>query len=292
MASINYFFKSVSEKFSFDDYVYGLNDIKKVAAVGYVYFNYPAGGISTGSYDKVDFTTGGISYTDTVGNFAKVHFVPAGVAASDGIVTILSNEEVKTTWEDATFTGTEVAGYLSDAINTHFTSSINQGPKITATNFLNLLQLKQSIPGSAGNTLITSGGVGSHVTLFSGSTAVFVNFSGGTDRTGEGEWAPTTGTMTAVGVKLFDNYIFSPKHYGHFSDMFYSPTDKYYFTNEIKAGSAPANSPPSPPAIVVANLTTGSYRLTSNTDVNLRMMARYVDGETSYTADETYYETL
>ena len=98
--------------------------------------------------------------------------------------------------------------------------------------------------------------------------------------------------MTAVGVKLFDNYIFSPKHYGHFSDMFYSPPDKYYFTNEIKAGSAPANSPPSPPAIVVANLTTGSYRLTSNTDVNLRMMARYVDGETSYTADETYYETL
>ena len=106
------------------------------------------------------------------------------------------------------------------------------------------------------------------------------------------EWAPTTGSITAVGVKLFDNYIFSPKHYGYFSDTFYSPPDKYYFTNEIKAGSAPANSPPSPPAIVVATLTTGSYRLTSNTDNYLRIMARYVDGETSYTTDETYYETL
>jgi len=98
--------------------------------------------------------------------------------------------------------------------------------------------------------------------------------------------------MTAVGIKLFDNYIFSPKHYGYFSDTFYSPPDKYYFTNEIKALSTPVNSPPSAPVIVVATLTTGSYRLTSNTDVNLRIMARYVDGETSYTADETYYETL
>jgi len=260
-----------------------LNDIKKVAAVGSVRFN-------DASYLATNFASGGISYTDTIGRFVKVHL--SGTAGGGGGVTILNSEEVAINFGNIAPFNTILAGWFSVAVNHHHTSSINQGPGIIASSNGALLSLTQSIPGSAGNTLITSGGVGVHSTLFSGSGFTFTNFSGGTDRTGEGEWAPTTGTMTAVGVKLFDNYIFSPKHYGYFSDTFYSPPDKYYFTNEIKALSTPVNSPPSAPVIVVATLTTGSYRLTSNTDVNLRIMARYVDGETSYTADETYYETL
>jgi len=278
MASINYFFKSVSEKFSFDDYVYGLNENAAVA-VGSIKFN-----AATTQADGI--AGSGFLFIDTLGQYAIIKLVTGGSAgtlnATTGVGTSGSPFTVEIQNAASAITIANIVTYIVNAA----TQLEASGFSMRAIASVPTVIFTQLTIGTAGNTTISLSAA-----AFS-TPPTLTSFRGGAGRTGIVEWAPTTGTMTAVGIKLFDNYIFSPKHYGYFSDTFYSPPDKYYFTNEIKALSTPVNSPPSAPVIVVATLTTGSYRLTSNTDVNLRIMARYVDGETSYTADETYYETL
>jgi len=79
-------------------------------------------------------------------------------------------------------------------------------------------------------------------------------------------WFPTTGTIPSQGVRVYDSFVFSPIHHGHFFDVLESPPERYLFSRTTRT------TPP-----VTVNLASSSYRLSSNMDPNSRIFIRYLD---------------
>lgn len=92
------------------------------------------------------------------------------------------------------------------------------------------------------------------------STGSFV-FTGSSD-----SWSPSTGSIVARGPKVFDSYVFSPKHHGNFSDTFFSPPEKYFHSR------LNITSPP-----ILTTLASSSFRLSINQDRHSRIFNRYLD---------------
>jgi hypothetical protein len=93
-------------------------------------------------------------------------------------------------------------------------------------------------------------------------------------------WSPVTGSTTVVaGNVVFDNYVFSPRSYGSFRDLLYSPPMRHYYTDPA---FPPLDRPEADPAVkvnewTVTTATTASF----NKDSYSRISTRYRDREST-----------
>jgi len=84
-------------------------------------------------------------------------------------------------------------------------------------------------------------------------------------------WRPVlTGTISAAGPRVFDNYIFSPTSFGNLRDTFYCPPQRYLWFGDFAT--------PDSPLVLTTESTSSVYLLSTNQDLHSRISTRYVDG--------------
>ena len=100
-------------------------------------------------------------------------------------------------------------------------------------------------------------------------------------------WSPSLSSTTVVGKSVvFDNYVFSPKHYGHMRDTLYSPPLRYpYIVGGTPGGGEPTVETPLTPV-------SSTHTLSVNTDGYSRISKRYVDGIASNPISSTSFTEI
>jgi hypothetical protein len=257
----NALFQAATEKFAYDEFMYGRNEIDARPASGY--FEFAATLIPRTWVFISPGVTASVSYTDAAGVSGKVTFEDVSPLAT-GVIAVTNDVTASINWRTIAEGGpaTLSINIIRDAIRTLQSGS---GPNVISNQNAALtmrMDLTQSAFGQSGNTVIALSD------WLAGAAATKMDFRGGRDGRTVGTWAPTTGTVTAAGVEVYDTYTLSPFRHGHFFDVLESPPEKFYF-NRLSITTPPVST----------LLSTSSYRLSLNQDTNSRVFHRYLDGE-------------
>lgn len=262
----NFFFKAVSPKIAYDDYVYGSNyPNSSTAATGTILFRESQIYGSLGSYDGVAF-----SYSDTLGKKGRLIMSSTNYAGSEANFVNVAGDVAYVAYSSNGIAGSDIMALFEEAFNS---LAAGAGPRVSASSEIishnAIVKLRQLSRGERGNTSIVSGGFPTFppdMNLI--RTRGFVGGEGPLDYSET--WTPTTGNITIVGTVVNDSYVLSPLRHGQFFDTFSGPVEKFYWSTTQKT------TPP-----IYTPLASSSYRLSVNQDTYCRVFEKYLDKDES-----------